>query len=377
MKPQPTGRESPLEFHTGLPSPPNSSPPKSTRRDDCDGLPPATIAALDHLLTIVRSVPFGRGRASLQLEDFPISHFYKLSALRSAEIEAFHVREFYNSRSSVGVFSELPSVVHNVCNGWMQIAIPKMLEQGFILMRHLVSSTGSDSSSASSDSEPEDDGEDVEEQEGDDDASEDQPEIQTPEPPPPRHRFLIMTPDYELTDFLHTWSSSRLSTDFVIKDKDQSSANTAFELGNSQSYFRNPRQTSLLDHVDILLLGTAGRISAVIVVNIDEDESKDKFKERYRGFVELWRLGQNGVFRDGARVDLFDKTAGIKLIRRDVYGDVVEGAALPGEDGFLIKVKWLVRHMKAHYKDHLRNRANWKTIWELRSEGDTGRRYPH
>jgi hypothetical protein len=56
--------------------------------------------------------------------------------------------------------------------------------------------------------------------------------------------------------------------------------------------------------------------------------------------------------------DLFDKASGIKLIRKDVYADTVEGAALPGEDGFLMNVRWLIRHMKAHCQDHLRNKEN-------------------
>jgi len=34
-------------------------------------LPPASTAALDHVLTIVRFYPYGRGRAFLQLEDSP------------------------------------------------------------------------------------------------------------------------------------------------------------------------------------------------------------------------------------------------------------------------------------------------------------------
>jgi hypothetical protein len=42
----------------------------------------------------------------------------------------------------------------------MQIVIPKMVDEGFILMRHLVSSTWSDSSSASADSDSEDEDED-------------------------------------------------------------------------------------------------------------------------------------------------------------------------------------------------------------------------
>jgi hypothetical protein len=37
-------------------------------------LPPACTAALDHVLTIVRFCPCGRGRAFLQFEDLPLSH---------------------------------------------------------------------------------------------------------------------------------------------------------------------------------------------------------------------------------------------------------------------------------------------------------------
>jgi len=123
-------------------------------------LPPASTAALDHVLTIVRFYPYGRGRAFLQLEDLPLRHFFKLSPHRRAKIEAFQVRQFYNSHLSIGLCSKLPSILHNVYNRWMQIAIPKMVGEGFILMRHLVSGMWSDSSNASSDSDSENEDED-------------------------------------------------------------------------------------------------------------------------------------------------------------------------------------------------------------------------
>lgn len=66
----------------------------------------------------------------------------------------------------------------------------------------------------------------------------------------------------------------------MIIDKDRDYTNTAFEFGNSQCYFRNARQTGLLDRVDVLLQRTVGCVRAV-VVNIDELAEKERFRERY------------------------------------------------------------------------------------------------
>jgi hypothetical protein len=78
----------------------------------------------------------------------------------------------------------------------VQIAIPKMVAEGFVFMRHFVSSTGSNSS-ASEDSKSEDY----------DDISDEQ-EHETSEHEPnelaERYRFLIMTPDYGTSVHTHT-----------------------------------------------------------------------------------------------------------------------------------------------------------------------------
>lgn len=57
--------------------------------------------------------------------------------------------------------------------------------------------------------------------------------------------------------------------------KDRSSAHCVCVRRISENYFRNPHHpTDLLDRVDILLLGTVRRISAVISLNTDEDEGR-------------------------------------------------------------------------------------------------------
>jgi len=78
----------------------------------------------------------------------------------------------------------------------VQIAITKMVAEGFVFMRHFVSSTGSDSS-ASADSKSDDHDDISDEQEHETSGHE-------PNELAERYRFLIMTPKYGTSVHTHT-----------------------------------------------------------------------------------------------------------------------------------------------------------------------------
>ncbi|KAF8248610.1 hypothetical protein K440DRAFT_246115 [Wilcoxina mikolae CBS 423.85] len=276
-----------------LPTPPSSSPPKAFVRQ-----PRSRITSLDHFLSIAQTARTSRGRASVLFDSIQPAEVYDLLAAREAELERLHIRVFYNSRHSVVQFAEMPTTIHNVSVGWMAIVSKKMVKAGFVLERHLVSS-GETSSEGSGD--------------------EDQLQGE-------RKNFLITTADYELSDFDSGWNDAVISPDYVIIDSSCSTPSLCIEVGCSQTYARNTTHTGLLDRVDMLLRGTSGRIRAVIVVNIDEDQSKLEFHERFSGFLELWRYRNvvGEVYRDGHRVTLFDPNGGIKVVQKDVYGEAEE-----------------------------------------------------
>jgi hypothetical protein len=125
----------------------------------------------------------------------------------------------------------------------------------------------------------------------------------------------------------------------------------------------------------LLLRGTSGRIRAVIIVNIDEDQSKLEFRERFSGFLELWRYRsvEGDVYRDGHRVPLFDPNGGIMVTQKDIYGDAKEAPA--SGDRFLIRAKWLVTNIRSHYQHYLLNRERRQQIKERLIKGDVGKDY--
>ncbi|KAF8533778.1 hypothetical protein BDD12DRAFT_468491 [Trichophaea hybrida] len=74
-------------------------------QDDRDALPPTGVAPPNDLFNMIRCIPSGKARASLQLADFQIA-----SGPHITEIQGFHICEFYNTCSFVGVLE--PSLHH-------------------------------------------------------------------------------------------------------------------------------------------------------------------------------------------------------------------------------------------------------------------------